>query len=191
MIVVVKQAQDQWLLQVIYQQEKALVPSRISARRHNFRIGKLGNTCHSRALLVMSLAEGFAVIDTDLDVWVGGPSTKLDTLYTARGTDLNMDDTDSRVERCAREHLLKIKGEYIGLIHHGLQDAMDGVANEARQAGNLRIEDLVLVDVTYKGPYVADIEPESVTTDRLQHIVKHRLLREAEINKLHMREVGH
>lgn len=92
---------------------------------------------HIRALLVMCFGKSFAIIDAEFDVWVGRTAAYFAAFDTSCGSKCDLDNTNSSIQRSAREHLFKIEGEYVRFIHHWSEDAVNHISNEWRQARDL------------------------------------------------------
>lgn len=94
--------------------------------------GRTKNENDVRAALVLRLCKLDTLVNTEADEGVGAATAELRTLEVARALDGNLKYTNSRVDRLAGEHLLKVQRKDVRLIHHGAEDTMNGVANESR-----------------------------------------------------------
>ena len=83
-----------------------------------------------RVRLPLRLRELGALVDAEADEGVGTASAELRAFEVARALDRDLEHADGRVDGLAREHLLEVEREDVGVVHHRAEDAVDRVADE-------------------------------------------------------------
>lgn len=86
----------------------------------------------------MRLIQDLAVVDAKTDIRIGRSSTEFPAFDAPGRMYFDLQKADSRVQRSARKELFEIESKYIRLVHHRPEDAVDGIADETRQARNLQ-----------------------------------------------------
>jgi hypothetical protein len=73
-------------------------------------------------MLVFRSSKLRAFIDGNGNVRVWGAATDLDPLDATGRVNNDLHNTDSRIKRFARQELLKVEREHVGVVHHGAED---------------------------------------------------------------------
>ena len=87
---------------------------------------------------VLRLGQFGPLVDAHTDEWVRCHATHLAGFQVPGRANGNLQDADGGVERLTREHLLDVQREEVRVVHHWSEDRVNHIANECRQARDLR-----------------------------------------------------
>ena len=90
-----------------------------------------------RVVLELSLRELDTLVDAKTNEGVRAAATELRALEVAGALHCDLKYANGRVDRLSRQHLLQVQSEDVGNVHHGPENAVDGIANEGGQSRNL------------------------------------------------------
>ena len=83
-----------------------------------------------RVGLPLRLCNLGALVDAETDEGVGTTAAKLQVLEVVHALDSDREHADGIIDRLARERLLEVEQEDVGVVHHRAEDAVGRVANE-------------------------------------------------------------